>query len=187
MQILITDSAGQPKDWVNFETAVCYYARDKVLWEVGSKVKTFFGGHNAKGEVSRIDISSILGVTGPLFGDEFFKRTSIHTERVILYGRDQHMCAYCGTILPPHRLTIDHVLPKSKGGKNIWMNTVSSCKPCNHKKGNRTPEQAAMPLLYVPYVPNAFEKMILKNRNILGDQMEFLMARVPKSSRLHQH
>lgn len=184
--ILITDSAGQPKDWCNYETAVCYYARDKVLWEVGNKVKTFIGGHNAQGEVSKIHISSILGVSGPLFGEEFFMRTSKHVERTILYGRDQFLCAYCGNTFAPHKLTIDHILPKSHGGKNVWMNCVSACKPCNHRKADRTPEMADMPLLYVPYVPNAFEKMILKNRNILGDQMEFLMARVPRNSRLHK-
>lgn len=187
MQILIVDANGQPKDWTDTQTACCYYARNKVLWEVGAKVKTFTGGHNSQGELSTIHVSSILGVTGPLFGDEFYKRTSVHVERTILYGRDQFLCAYCGSTFLPHKLTIDHVMPKSKGGKNIWMNCVSACKGCNHKKADRTPEQANMPLLYVPYVPNAFEKMILKNRNILGDQNEFLLARVPKSSRLHKH
>lgn len=184
--ILIVDANGNPKDWVDEMTACCYYARDKVLWEVGNRVKTFVGGHNAGGEVSKIHVSSILGVTGPLFGDEWFKRTSVHVERGILYGRDQHLCAYCGNQFAPHKLTIDHILPKSHGGKNVWANCVSACKPCNHRKADRTPEQAGMPLLYVPYVPNAQEKMILKNRNILADQMQFLMARVPKNSRLHR-
>lgn len=184
--ILIVDAALQPKDWVNLETAACYYARDKVIHDYGSKVHTFLGGHNADGETSKIDVFSILSVTGPVFGDKFFKRTSVHVERGILYGRDAHLCAYCGRQFPPQKLTIDHIIPKSFGGKNIWMNCVSACKPCNHRKADRTPEQAKMPLLYVPYIPNTFEKMILKNRNILGDQMEFLLARVPKNSRLHK-
>jgi hypothetical protein len=184
--ILITDTKGMPKDWVNFETAVCYEARDKVVWRVGDVVTTFRGGKNSQGNQSTVDIHSILGVTGPLLGDEWFKRTSVHVERTILYGRDQFLCAYCGLQFAPHKLTIDHIIPKSFGGKNIWTNCVSACKPCNHAKADRTPEEAGMPLLFVPYVPNAFEKMILKNRNILGDQMEFLMARVPKNSRLHK-
>jgi HNH endonuclease len=183
-EILITDSSGNPKDWVNLETAACYYARKKVLWEVGSTVKTFRGGKNYNGEQSTIDISSILGVSGPLLGKEFFTRESIYADRAILYARDRDLCAYCGNVFSHYKLTIDHVLPKSRGGKNTWANCVTACKPCNHHKGDRTPEEAHMPLLYVPYSPNMFEKMILRNRNILSDQMEFLLARVPKNSRL---
>lgn len=185
--ILITDSSGAPKDWVDFETAACYYARSKVLWEIGSKVKTFHGGLNKDGERSQIDIFSILGVSGPLLGDKFYEKTSVHTERTILYARDRNMCAYCGDVIPSHKLTIDHIMPTSRKGKNIWMNTVSACKPCNLRKADRTPEEANMPLLYVPYIPNAFEKMIMRNRSILSDQMEFLLARVPKNSRLLKH
>ncbi len=65
------------------------------------------------------------------------------------------------------------------------MNVVTACRPCNHRKSHRTPEQAHMPLLYTPYVPSLWEDFILRNRRILADQMEFLMAHLPKSSRLH--
>ena len=60
----------------------------------------------------------------------------------------------------------------------------SACRPCNHRKSHRTPEQAHMPLLYAPYVPSLWEDFILRNRRILADQMEFLMSHVPRSSRL---
>jgi hypothetical protein len=167
-------------------TGACYHAREKVVWELGSLVHTFTGGKNKDAETSQIDVMSILGVSGPIFGDKFYSRTTIYAERMILYGRDLHMCAYCGDILAPRQLTIDHVMPQSRGGKNTWVNTVTACKPCNVTKGNKTPEEAKMALLYVPYVPSMFEKMILKNRNILADQMEFLISRVPKHSRLLQ-
>ena len=65
------------------------------------------------------------------------------------------------------------------------MNVVTACKGCNHRKGNRTPEQAHMDLLYTPYVPTLWEDFILRNRRILADQMEFLMAHLPAGSRLH--
>jgi 5-methylcytosine-specific restriction endonuclease McrA len=106
---------------------------------------------------------------------------------MVLYARDRHVCAYCGDIFHWRQLTIDHVLPKSRGGKNTWTNTVSACKPCNLRKGNKTPEEAKMHLLYVPYAVNVFERMILQNRNILADQMDFLISRVPKHSRLLQN
>ena len=82
-------------------------------------------------------------------------------------------------------LTAEHVLPQSRGGSNRWANLVSACRPCNHRKGNRTPEEAGMALLYVPYTPSLHEGFILRNRRILADQMAFLMAGVPPHSRLH--
>lgn len=186
-QVLITDSAGMPKDWVDFDVAINYYVNDKVLWQIGAKVKTFYGGFNAiTGLQSYIDISAIVGVSGPLFGDKFLKTQTSHlATSSILFARDRNMCAYCGDLFPNSVLTTDHVLPKSRGGTKAWTNVVSACKLCNNRKGNRTPEEARMPLLYVPYQPSIFEKMILKNRRILADQMEFLLARVPKNSRLH--
>jgi hypothetical protein len=183
--VLITDSSGTPKDWVSYEEAACYYARGKVLWEIGSTIKELNGGISAlTGIQSKLQVSSILGVSGPLLGDRFFNKESVFADRTILYGRDKHLCAYCGDQFEPKMLTIDHVHPKSKGGLNTWTNCVTACKTCNHRKGSKSLEQAGMQLLYVPYVPNMFEKMILKNRKILADQMEFLLARVPKTSRL---
>lgn len=61
---------------------------------------------------------------------------------------------------------------------------VTVCKDCNSKKGHKTLKEARMELLYVPYVPNHFENMILQNRNILADQMEYLLSGVPKRSRI---
>lgn len=75
----------------------------------------------------------------------------ILTRRNIL-KRDGHKCAYCGRGDLP--LTIDHVIPKSKGGDDSWENLVAACLPCNNKKGDRTPEEAGMKLRIKPYAPN---------------------------------
>jgi len=64
------------------------------------------------------------------------------------------------------------------------MNVITSCKRCNQKKGHKTLKEAKMELLYLPYEPNHHEHLLLQNRNVLADQMEFLMAGVPKNSRL---
>lgn len=185
--VLITDSSGTPRDWVDHETAVCYYARDKVLWEIGEKVASFRGGKNEDGEQSQVSVSSIIGVSGPIFGADFYSRETIYADRMILYSRDRNICGYCAQHFENRFLTIDHIMPKSRGGKNTWTNTVSACKPCNARKSDRTPEEAKMQLKFVPYAPNMFEKMILRNRKILADQMDFLIARVPKHSRLLKH
>jgi hypothetical protein len=182
--VLVVDKGGMPKDWVNFEDAALYYAREKVLWELGSKIKTFLGGRNECGEQSRIDISSIIGVSGPILGDKFYSKQTLFADRMTLYSRDHHICAYCGNEFATGQLTIDHVIPKSRGGGNNWANCVTSCRPCNHRKGWKTPEEAKMHLLYVPYAPTVHEKMILKNRRILVDQMSYLSSNLPKNSRI---
>jgi 5-methylcytosine-specific restriction endonuclease McrA len=63
--------------------------------------------------------------------------------------RDRWVCAFCSG----KASTIDHVMPRSKGGKNTWDNTVAACSPCNNKKANRTPQEAKMPLRFNPGVP----------------------------------
>lgn len=69
-----------------------------------------------------------------------------------VFKRDGHMCAYCGR--KTYDLTLDHVVPRSRGGSNTWDNLVSACQTCNHKKANRTPEEAGMKLLRKPAKPS---------------------------------
>ena len=81
-------------------------------------------------------------------------------------------------------LTRDHIVPVSRGGGDHWKNVVTACKPCNQKKGAKTPERAGMLMLYVPYTPSLYEALILRNRRILNDQMDFLISLLPSDSRL---
>src|SRR5208337_2845148 len=67
-----------------------------------------------------------------------------------IFMRDGHRCMYCGKECSGGGLELDHIIPKSRGGKNEWMNLVSSCRKCNSNKGDRTPEEAGMPLLRRP-------------------------------------
>lgn len=69
-----------------------------------------------------------------------------------IHYRDNFTCQYCGT--KTKNLTIDHIIPKSRGGDDSWENLVSSCKKCNNKKGSQTPEEANMKLLSKPRRPN---------------------------------
>lgn len=95
----------------------------------------------------------------------------------------RYLCLYCGRGFGRAHLTRDHVLPVSKGGRDIWENVVAACFPCNSRKSNRTPQQADMPLLAVPYRPSWIEHLILSNRNILADQMAFLKNQLPRNAR----
>jgi len=67
--------------------------------------------------------------------------------------RDELTCQYCGDALPEPLLTMDHVVPRSRGGRTAWDNVVAACQPCNSKKGNRTPPEARMTLRRDPFRP----------------------------------
>jgi 5-methylcytosine-specific restriction endonuclease McrA len=74
-----------------------------------------------------------------------------------LFLRDQYCCAYCGHQFEDRDLTFEHVIPRAQGGKTTWTNIVAACTACNGRKGNRTPEQARMPLQWRPWRPTAEE------------------------------
>jgi len=71
--------------------------------------------------------------------------------RRALFARDGWRCVYCGTTAG--RLTLDHVVPKSRGGESVWENVVTSCAPCNLRKGNRLPHEVSMELHKKPRAP----------------------------------
>lgn len=182
--ILKLDVAGQPVKWIHWQDAVILHFTDKVVWTLGEEKITLHGGYNSLGEQSTFDLSPIIACNDQTLARRR-NRAPLLTNKE-LFRRDQNMCMYCGGEFKSYKLTRDHVVPTSKGGKNVWENTVAACKPCNHRKADRTPESANMPLLAVPYVPSNAEFLILQNRRILADQMEFLKKMVPESSRAHK-
>ncbi len=182
--ILTLDQYGTPHRWVNWQHACVYVARNQVAWEAGDTHFCFYGGHNRlTGERSSITTSSIIAIRGRALTGQALLATPPLSNRE-LFSRDRHICAYCAREGSPQRLTRDHVIPVSQGGRDLWMNVVTACRACNQRKSGRTPEQANMQLLYAPYVPNKAEYLILSNRNILHDQMDFLAQHLPSRSRL---
>jgi hypothetical protein len=182
--ILRLDVTGQPLRWIPWREAVLLDFKSMIAWNAGDHSFTFLGGYNrVSGKRSSITVNSIIAVKGrsrhagsgdlvpPLSNRELFLR-------------DGQMCLYCGKQLPEHMLTRDHIRPLSEGGKDTWRNVVTACKSCNHAKGARSPEQANMTLLAVPFEPNRAEYLFLSNRRILADQMEFLKKRFRNGSRL---
>lgn len=73
--------------------------------------------------------------------------------RSVVFARDDWRCQYCGKHCSLREATIDHVKPQSRGGPTSWRNCVTSCKSCNRRKDDRTPEEAGMPLRSVPAAP----------------------------------
>jgi hypothetical protein len=184
--ILTLDTNGIPHRWITWQHACFYYAKDQIAWTAGERAFTVLGGHNRiSGAQSSITASSIIAIKGKAMAMRAFSQVPPLNNRE-LFHRDRYLCAYCGNIFAGSRLTRDHVNPFSRGGRDTWMNVVTACRSCNERKSDRTPEKAQMELLYLPYVPNRAEYLILTNRRILADQMEFLAQHVPAQSRLHQ-
>ncbi|MGD8783977.1 MAG: HNH endonuclease [Thioalkalispiraceae bacterium] len=175
--ILRLDVTGQPVKWIPWQVAVGVYARDMVAWTAGEQVFALRGGTSRlTGEQSIVRVNSIVAVRG--------ENRHVHRRQVPpltnreLFRRDDHVCLYCGRDYTKQitELTRDHVIPISRGGKDLWSNVVTACRRCNTHKGGRSPEVANMPLLAIPYVPNLAEYLFLRNRRILADQMEFLKS-----------
>ena len=184
MKVLKLSAQGLPQSWITLEQAVLHYAAGEVRWEAGREVAVFRGGHNAvTGRQSMIAVSSIIGTKGVPNINPFDLKPGLTNGK--LFARDRNICAYCGGHFHDDELTREHIIPFAQNGSDHWMNVVTACKPCNHRKSSRTPEQANMALLYTPYIPSLWEDFILRNRRILADQMESLMAHLPHSSRLH--
>lgn len=182
-RILRLNVAGQPIDWVSWQEAVCLYAREIVVWTLGDAVLRIRGGHSRfDSSQSHVDIHSIVACDGKVMPRT---RGVPPLTNEALFRRDLSTCLYCGNTFPDGELTRDHVAPTSRGGKDTWLNVVAACKRCNHHKGNRTPEEAAMELLALPYAPNFAEYLALINSGrILGDQMDFLKKSFSANSRL---
>ncbi len=170
--ILRLDVTGRPVTWVDWQEAVGLYARDMVVWTAGRHAFTLHGGYSrVSGDQSIVEVNSIIAVRGEL------RRGYLHAPPLNnreLFRRDANLCMYCGKSFKESGLTRDHVMPVSRGGINEWSNVVAACRRCNTRKSNKTPDEADMPLLAIPYIPNLAEYLVLRNRKILADQMDFL-------------
>jgi len=169
MQVLKLTNSGMPVAWTSLENAAALICKGIVNWELGHAVQ-LRGGHNHFGQRSVIDIPAIIAVDG---ARQSRRTTPLLTNRA-LFKRDHCRCLYCGEVFSHRELTRDHVFPRSRGGLDTWNNVVTSCSRCNHQKDCRTPEEAGMPLLAIPYTPNPFEIAYLQGRKVLQDQEDYL-------------
>jgi hypothetical protein len=180
--VLALDKAGNPSSWITVEQAIHMLATDRVIAPLGEESRVIYGGINRiSGLRSSVEVSSILltrsRVVPRLWSDDYVPPL---TNRA-LFERDGHTCQYCGVSFSPRHLTRDHVIPRSRGGKDVWTNVVACCFNCNSvRKRNRTPSEWGVELLSVPYAPCYAEHLLLQGRNILADQDAFIRARVKR-------
>ena len=187
-QVLRTDQAGVPLEWIDYQDAVRLYYLDQVAFTCGSLLYEVHGGTNAiTGQRSVIAVNSIIATHGnKALLSKIRARYVPPLNNRALFRRDAHLCLYCGNRFPISDLSRDHVTPVSQGGRDHWKNVVTACRRCNNHKAGRTPEQAGMELLAVPFTPNYAEYIYLQGRRVLADQMKFLLAHFPRTSPLHQ-
>lgn len=108
-----------------------------------------------------------------------FRQRAPWSRRGVLV-RDRHRCAYCGR----RATTVDHVVPRSHGGGDTWLNTVAACAADNHRKADRTPSQARMRLLVQPFEPTPADALVLAFGLRDGDKLpEWLTPRAPARGR----
>jgi 5-methylcytosine-specific restriction endonuclease McrA len=186
-QVLRTDVSGMPLEWIDYRDAVRLYHTDQVVYACGSILYRLHGGTNAcTGRRSIVDVSSIIATHGDTHSlgkarGDYTPPLNNHT----LFKRDAYLCMYCGERFMASQLSRDHVRPISQNGRDHWTNVVTACRRCNNYKAGRTPEQAGIQLLAVPFTPTFAEYIFLKGRRVMADQMEYLLAHFPRRSPLH--
>lgn len=186
-EILRTDISGMPLEWIDYRDAVRLDHMGQIAYTCGSHLYTLMGGTNAKSGLRTIvEVNSIVATIGHSHNPGNLRGDYVPPlNNQTLFRRDAHICMYCAQRFPSSQLSRDHVRPLSQGGRDTWNNVVTACRSCNNAKAWKTPEQAGMQLIAVPFTPTYAEYIYLKGRRVLADQMEYLRAHFPRSSPLH--
>lgn len=149
VQILVLNSSYQPVKMICWQRAL-------ILWFQGKVEILEYHQVVVRSSRETFQIPSVLRLTRYV---KPHRTTRLKFSRENIYLRDNHTCQYCGKRFAAKDLTLDHVVPASKHGRKDWTNMVTACRSCNHKKGNRTPLGAGMPLLNEPKIPTWLPKV----------------------------
>jgi len=181
LHILRLNQAGQPLEWLHWQEAVCLYSRDLVCWSLGNTLYRIRGGWTRSGDRSVIELPSIIASRGARLQQP---RNNPPLTNRTLFERDGNQCMYCGRFFDHTNLSRDHIMPRSRGGRDNWKNVVAACRRCNQFKGNRTLAETGMELIALPYRPNPAEYLALVNsRRILPEQADFLSKQFSSNCR----
>lgn len=142
-RVLIID---QQEKTENGETWTEY---SNLMWEDWKALKPKENEECLSSSNSKIRIPEVIR----LINYNKYPLSKVNFNKRAIFRRDQQQCQYCGCYLGAKSLTIDHILPKSRGGTLNWENATTSCNPCNTKKANRTPEEANMRFFHKDYKP----------------------------------
>jgi len=140
---------------VNWQKAMCLMSKDKVqVLTYSQRIVRTAGGLLLKVPA----VVRLIKLIRSLY------RSRVPFSKANILVRDGYRCAYCGS--KREKLTLDHIIPKSRGGSSTFENCVASCRPCNNHKGCRTPREAGMVLQIRSYQPTIAEFLQIKVRNL---------------------
>ncbi|HEY0341927.1 MAG TPA: HNH endonuclease, partial [Steroidobacteraceae bacterium] len=153
--VLRTDIAGMPLEWIDYKEAARLYHQEQVAYTCGSMLYKLYGGVNAlTGRRTVLEVNSIVATIGHTGNPGNTRHDYVPPlNNQTLFRRDAYLCMYCAIRFPSRELSRDHIRPFSQGGVDIWTNVVTACRRCNNQKASRTPEQAKMQLIAVPFTP----------------------------------
>ena len=138
-RVLLLNFSYEPLGTVGVARAVCLWFRGKV------SVEEHDGENVLRSPSQTIHVPSVIRLR--TYINVRRRRQETAMKRARIYIRDKYRCQYCGDHKHAQDLTLDHILPRAQGGESTPQNLVTACVSCNQRKGNRTPEQARMPLL----------------------------------------
>ena len=187
-EVLRTDVSGMPLEWIDYRDAVRLHFMGQVAYAFGQQLFRLRGGTNAStGRRTVVEVSSIIATLGHSHNPGNVRVGYVPPlNNETLFKRDAHICMYCGLRFLSNQLSRDHVTPLSRGGRDAWNNVVTACRSCNNLKAWRTPEQAKLQLIAIPFTPSYAEYIYLKGVACWPTEMEYLRAHFPRSSPLHQ-
>ncbi len=180
-----------PLEWIDYKEAARLYHQEQVAYTCGSPLFKLYGGVSARtGFRTVLEVNSIVATVGHTGNPGNTRHDYVPPlNNQTLFRRDAHFCLYCAQRFPVRELSRDHIRPFSQGGRDVWTNVVAACRRCNNLKASRTPEQAKMQLIAVPFTPTYAEYIFLKRparaRRPDGISARALPAAFP-AARAHQ-
>lgn len=120
----------------------------RLVWKGAAEVIVRDGARVLRSQHFTFEVPSVVRLVS--YVDVRRRRNASGKQRLRILARDKMRCQYCGVKGTQFELTLDHILPRSRGGRDEAENLCASCKPCNQRKGDRTPDEARMPLLATP-------------------------------------
>jgi 5-methylcytosine-specific restriction endonuclease McrA len=140
-KVLLLNASYEPLSLVTAPKALT------LVWRKVAEVLEHDGGRVIRTTRFAFELPSVIRLTHYI---NIRQRQNRVTNRHRIFARDRYRCQYCGRRGTAFDLTLDHILPRSRGGRTVAENLVTSCQACNNRKGDRTPEEARMPLLTNP-------------------------------------
>lgn len=153
---LLLNADYTPLRIISWQRAIVWSIRYENNKNYGIEILSYYEDKHIQGSAGKQYLVPAVAKTLRFFN--MYDR-KINFSRHNLFIRDNHTCQYCGVQLCSSQLTYDHIVPKCRFNENKrlstnWNNIVTACRPCNHKKGNRTPKEAGMRLINSPIEPN---------------------------------